>query len=114
MFRFKEENSLAKRVAESQKIISKWPGRVPIIMEKAPQSRLAELPKSKFLCPADYSVQQFIGNIRKKVDLPKDVALFMYVNGVDLVSGDNIMSTIYEQKRDEDGFLYIVLSLIHI
>ena len=110
MFRFKEENSLEKRSAESQKIVNKWPGRIPIIMEKAATSRLPELAKSKFLCPSEYSVQQFLGCIRKKTDLPRDTALFIFVNGRDLVSGETSMSAVYEQKRDEDGFLYILFS----
>ena len=110
MFRFKEENSLSKRIVESQKAIAKWPGRVPIILEKSPNSRLDDLAKNKLLCPSEYNIQQFVGSIRKKVNLPRDTALFIFVNGTELVSGEVSMNAIYEEKKDPDGFLYIMFS----
>lgn len=110
MFRFKEENSLAARTQESENIMAKWPGRIPIIMERGPSSRLGPLPKNKFLCPADYSVLQFLGCVRKKVQLPEDTAFFVFVNGTELVSGESPMTMIYECKKESDGFLYMTLS----
>mmetsp|Transcript_2717 Transcript_2717/g.4237 ORF Transcript_2717/g.4237 Transcript_2717/m.4237 type:complete len:118 (+) Transcript_2717:36-389(+) len=110
MFTFKEENSFSKRLAEVQKISSKWPDRIPIILEKAKTSRLEDIPKNKFLCPPEYTVQQFLGCIRKKVKLSRDTALFVFVNGTELVSGDASMKNIYDQKKDEDGFLYMIYS----
>lgn len=110
MFRFKEENQLAKRIEEVKKITTKWPDKIPIILEKSKNSQLAEIPKNKFLCPSEYSVQQFLGCIRKKIQLRRETALFVFVNGTDLVSGDNPMAQTYEQNKDEDGFLYMIYS----
>ena len=110
MFRFKEENSLAKRSSESLKILSKWPDKVPIIMEKSANSRVEDFPKNKFLCPADYSVHQFLSSVRKKINVGKDTALFVFINGTELAAGDTSMSVLYQLKRDDDGFLYILLS----
>jgi len=110
MFKFKDETTIEKRREEVAKITSKWPGRIPIILEKSKNSQLEDIPKSKFLCPSDYSVQQFLGCIRKKVKMRRDTALFIFVNGRELVTGDSSMQGIYEQKKDEDGFLYMIYS----
>lgn len=110
MFSYKEENSLAKRTQESEGIKRKWPGKIPIIIERSPTSQLEALPKSKFLCQAEYTVLQFLGCLRKKMNLLRDVALFVFVNGTELFSGDASMSAIYESKKDEDGFLYLTIS----
>ena len=110
MFKFKVDTPLEKRIEEVQKITSKWPGRIPIILEKSKNSQLEDIPKSKFLCPSDYTVQQFLGCIRKKVKMRRDTALFIFVNGKELVTGDASMLAIYEQKKDEDGFLYMIYS----
>ena len=42
--------------------------------------------------------------------LEKDLALFLFVNGNELVQGETLMGEVYERKRDEDGFLYITYS----
>ena len=91
MFRFKEENSLAKRSSESLKILSKWPDKVPIIMEKSANSRVEDFPKNKFLCPADYSVHQFLSSVRKKINVGKDTALFVFMT-VNRVTSPAIIS----------------------
>ena len=110
MFKFKEEIALDKRTEEVQKILAKWPGKIPIILEKSQTSQLDEISKTKFLCPSDYTVQQFLGCIRKKIKLRKDTALFIFVNGKELVTGDASMSAIYQMKKDQDGFLYMIYS----
>lgn len=110
MFRFKEANPLEKRIAEVQKITTRWPGRIPVILEKARNSALEEFEKSKFLCPSDYTVQQFLSCLRKKIKMSRDKALFVFINGKELVSGDSPMAQVYESKKDEDGFLYMIYS----
>ena len=110
MFRFKENNSLDKRISEVKKIVTRWPGRIPIILERSRHSRLEEFDKCKFLCPNDYTVQQFLGCLRKKIKMSRDKALFVFVNGSELVSGDTAMAQVYDSKKDEDGFIYMIYS----
>ena len=45
--------------------------------------------------------------IRKQIMLPKDQALFFFINGRSLIRPDLTMSEGYERFRDPDGFLYI-------
>lgn len=110
MFNYKAQNPLEKRKSELAVIMKNWPDRIPIILEKDPRSELECIPKNKFLCPYDYSVQKFLTSIRIKVNLPKDVALFIFVNGNDLVTGDATMKEIYDKKKDEDGYIYMTYS----
>jgi len=53
------------------------------------------------------TVGQFLYMLRKRIKLENDQALFIYVGGV-LPSISAVFSTIYEQHKDEDGFLYIL------
>lgn len=108
-FKFKEQNpDVSRRRAESSKIREKYPDRVPIICEKDPSSKIADIDKNKYLVPNDLTVSQFSFIIRKRLALNKSSALFLLVNGKHSIQGEITLSEIYEKYRDsEDGFLYI-------
>lgn len=109
MSTFKAEHPLEKRKAEAEKILSKYPDRIPVICEKADRSDIPEIDKKKYLVPADLSVGQFIYVIRKRIKLPSEKAIFIFVGNY-VPPQSAAMSAIYEEKRDEDGFLYITYS----
>ncbi len=44
--------------------------------------------------------------IRKRIKLTPEKAIFIFVNNV-LPPNPALMSTIYEEQKDEDGFLYV-------
>ncbi len=46
---YKEEHPFEKRRAEGEKIRRKYPDRVPVIVERAPQARIGDLDKKKYL-----------------------------------------------------------------
>lgn len=106
---FKEEHSLESRKAESKKIRSKYPDRIPVVVEKAPRSSIQDIDKRKFLVPSDLTVAQFMYIIRKRIQLPPEKAMFLFVNKV-LPTTSATMGSIYEEHCDEDGFLYIAYS----
>jgi len=108
-FKFKEENTFEQRKTESTKIRAKYPERIPVIVEKAPNSQVPDIDKRKFLVPSDISVAQFMWIIRKRIQLPSEKALFLFVGKV-LPQSSASMGQIYEEHRDEDGFLYIAYS----
>jgi hypothetical protein len=62
--------------------------------------------------PADLTVGQFVYVIRKRIKLSPEKAIFIFVDEV-LPPTAALMSSIYEEHKDEDGFLYItyVISL---
>ncbi|CAG9315659.1 unnamed protein product [Blepharisma stoltei] len=110
MFRYKEEKTLDERKHETEKIQSRWPEKIPIILEKDSRCTLEALPKSKFLCSNDFTVQQFTASIRKKLNLDKSAGVFIFIGGKELLSGEALMREVYQQKKDEDGFLYMLYS----
>lgn len=108
-FKFKEENTFEQRKAESAKIRAKYPDRIPVVVEKAQNSHVPDIDKRKFLVPSDISVAQFMWIIRKRIQLPSEKALFLFVGKI-LPQSSASMGQIYEEQKDEDGFLYIAYS----
>ena len=50
----KRHPKVAERKEQSDKILSQYPDKVPVICEKAEGSQLMDLDKSKFLIPSDF------------------------------------------------------------
>ncbi|KAH7285805.1 hypothetical protein KP509_33G046800 [Ceratopteris richardii] len=106
---FKEEHDLATRTAEAARIRQKYPDRVPVIVEKAPRSDIPDIDKKKYLVPSDLNIGQFVFVIRKRIKLEAEKAIFIFVNNV-LPPTGALMSSVYEEHKDEDGFLYVTYS----
>ncbi|KAH6888736.1 autophagy protein Atg8 ubiquitin like protein [Thelonectria olida] len=95
--KFKDEHPFEKRKAEAERIRQKYSDRIPVICEKVEKSDIATIDKKKYLVPADLTVGQFV------------YAIFIFVDEV-LPPTAALMSSIYEEHKDEDGFLYITYS----
>ncbi|XP_004244570.2 autophagy-related protein 8f isoform X1 [Solanum lycopersicum] len=106
---FKQEHDLEKRRAEASRIREKYTDRIPVIVEKAERSDIPNIDKKKYLVPADLTVGQFVYVIRKRIKLSAEKAIFIFVDNV-LPPTGAIMSSIYDEKKDEDGFLYVTYS----
>ena len=95
------------RKKESSALLSKFPDRIPVILEKDPRSDLKEM-KPNLIISRELSVSQLTFLIRTKIQLSKDSALFLLVSGKYNIVGEMLMGDIYERYKDpEDGFLYI-------
>jgi GABA(A) receptor-associated protein len=106
---FKEQHTFEECRAESDRILLKYPDRVPVIVEKNQGSDLPEIDRKKFLVPADLSFGQMIYVIRKRIRLPPDMAIFLFINNC-LVPASALMSQIYKEQCDPNGFLFITFS----
>jgi GABA(A) receptor-associated protein len=80
-----------------------------VICEKVENSDIPEIDKRKYLVPVDLSIGQFVYVIRKRIKLPSEKAIFIFVNDI-LPPTAALISTIYEEHKDEDGFLYVLYS----
>jgi GABA(A) receptor-associated protein len=105
--KFQSRNSLEKRLDESTRILEKYKDRIPIIVLKHDRSELPEIDKNKYLVPNDMSYSQFIFVIRKRIKLDPSETLFTCINN-ELVSGSTRVDQIYNDKKDKDGFMYVV------
>lgn len=65
--------------------------------------------KHRYLVPADLTVGQFVYVIRKRIRLSPEKAIFVFVRNV-LPPTAALMSSVYEDHKDEDGFLYVAYS----
>ena len=109
MSRFQDEHTFEKRQAEAQRIRQKYPDRIPVICERANKTSIPNIDKKKYLVPADLTVGQFVYVIRKRIELPPEKAIFIFVNN-QMPPTASMMSTIYEEQKSKDGFLYITYS----
>ena len=107
---FKKEHNLEKRKQESSRIRAKYPDRIPVIVERSYKSTdIPSIDKKKYLVPADLTVGQFVYVIRKRVKLSPEKAIFIFVNNI-LPPTAALMSAIYNEYKDEDGFMYLSYS----
>ena len=110
--KFKTQYSFKERLEESTRIIVKYPDRIPIICEKSMVKKNTNIPdidKSKYLVPMDLTISQFLYVIRKRIKLPSEKAIFLFVGGT-IPPSSASMTEIYLHHRDADGFLYITYS----
>ncbi|KAF8952786.1 ubiquitin-like protein atg8 [Podila verticillata] len=102
---FQQKHPFETRKAESARIRQKYPDRVPIICEKADKADITTIDKNKYLVPADLTVGQFMYVIRKRMELSPERGIFLFVGEV-LPLAAALISSLYEEYRDDDGFLY--------
>jgi len=104
---FKGSYTFEERTVESQKIMAKYPERYPVIVEKTSSCKLRTINKNKFLVCKDMTMSQFVFLIRKRIQLDQSQSLFVLVNN-QVASGNTPMGKIYNDHKDEDGFVYMV------
>lgn len=106
---FKSRTALEERKLQSSAVMKKHPGRVPVYVYKHKRSKYDDIKKHKFLVPVDITVGSFLYIIRKQLSLTSDQGIFVFIGGV-LPPTSALMSQVYKQHADEDGFLYIAFS----
>ena len=106
---FTKKLSLEERKVESEKMLAKYPDRVPAIIVLAKGTNLPALESSKYLIPSDLTVGHFIYVLRTKIKLRSEESIFLFTNGV-LPPTGHIMSHVYEKHKSNDGFLYFTIA----
>lgn len=105
---FKNDHTFNNRQMESLRVLNKYPDRIPIICQRHPNSSndCPQIDKIKYLTPMDLTLSQFVYVIRKRVKLLESKALFLFIDG-NIPPMNTLLSVLYAQYQDEDGFLYI-------
>merc|ERR1712146_108666 len=104
-----------KRSAEARRILAKYPDRIPVICEKAARSDLPDIEKKKFLVPGTMLCGEFKYIIHKHLNesgsgaIASDQTIYLFAKNHTPKTGA-LMSEIYEQYKDMDGFLYVAYS----
>lgn len=108
---YAKTKTLEQRKAEYDMMKRKYPSRTCIFLEKAPNSKLPEIDKNKFLVPNDLTVGQMLHVIRKRlsIDAAKSIFLFTERNTVPMTVQS--IGDLYKQHANEDGFLYMTYNI---
>jgi GABA(A) receptor-associated protein len=106
---FKTRYPLEKRKEEADRIRLKYPDRIPVIAERVENSNIQDIDKHKYLIPGGLTVGQFMFVLRKRIKLPPESAIFIFINNT-LPTSTSLMSHVYKQHVDGDGFLYVMYS----
>lgn len=102
---FKQSTLFEYRVEESKRVMNNHPTCRPVIVEPYGKTNVT-IDKSKYLVNEDLTIGQFLYVLRKKLKLPPEKALFLFVEGA-LVPSSVHIKVVYAYKRDKDGFLYM-------
>ena len=107
-FKYKSDHSIEERKNESSRILSTYPNRLPIICEKAPNSDIPSIQKTKYLVPSDMTANQFQFLIRRNINLNQNSALYLITDkGITLTLSQTMMEVYNNNKDKQDNFLYL-------
>jgi GABA(A) receptor-associated protein len=106
---FRQKHSFDKRHEESSKILIKYPTRIPVICERFGDD-IPNIDRSKYLVPDNLTISQFLYVIRKRIKIPPEKSIYLFINKKIMPLGTMQLSDYYEKHSDEDGFLYITYS----
>lgn len=97
--------------AEVDKIMKKYPGRIPVYVKRADNvgSRLPEINRHKFLIPQDFTLHALQHTVRLYLKLKPEQAIFLFINNNVPIYSDSL-AQLYEKYRDKDGLLYVTYS----
>ena len=91
---------------EAQKMLNKYPERLPIIVRKHNDKSSV-----KFLVPKDFTIGQLIYIIKRKTQISSSDAIFIFTEKNILMTSSSTIEDIYNHHKNKDGFLYFIYSL---
>lgn len=104
---FKTKHTLESRLKESTKIKSRYPDKLPIIVEPTASTDVM-IEKNKYLAPSSLSMGDFLYVVRKRLHLAPEEAIYLFTSKNTLISSSMILSEVFEKFADkEDGYLYL-------
>ncbi len=113
---FATKFTLEQRLSESERIRSKYPDRVPCIIERSAVSNksIPDIDRHKFLVPQDLAMSAVMQIIRRRmgVKLKAEESLYMFIRTSDgkksiIAPMNKTMSSIDAHHKFPDGFVYI-------
>ena len=89
----------------SEDILKIHQNKIPIVIQLSENSNI-KLDKLKYIVPVDFTLQQFHCILNKYINNNEKQSVIMFINNMLPVSSESI-GTLYNQYKDNDGFLYI-------
>lgn len=105
---FKNEFRFEDRFNEAIRVLNKYPDRIPIICERSTTAArdCPIIDKRKYLVPRDLTIGHFLYVIRKRLHLPSEKAIFLFINNT-IPSTTCLIDELYHRYKDADNYLYI-------
>ena len=108
MDEYKKTYNFETRKSHIQKILEKYPDKIPIYLSKGRFNKtMNEYKKKKFLVNEDMKMMIFLGTIKNNYKIDSNQSLYLMVNDKEMVEMSQSLGTIYKKHKDEDGLLYI-------
>lgn len=108
---YKEKFSLEHRIEESNRILSKHPFHIPVIVDI--DNKIGTIKKNKFLVPSDVSASHLMISIRSQLQCSSNQALFMFYENImicpTMMIGDIYRKYINKKSDKSDKFFYITV-----
>lgn len=112
------QGGLRKRQNECQRLVERYPDRLPIIFHRSETSALPQMKKYKYLMTKELRMDQVKFIVRKALrNHAEDLKLYVetvvdpnrWITLNSLVEPHQFMTlkSVFEQYKSEDGFLYI-------
>uniref|UniRef100_A0A8C6IMP8 Uncharacterized protein n=1 Tax=Melopsittacus undulatus TaxID=13146 RepID=A0A8C6IMP8_MELUD len=95
------------RMQEVAEIQMKYPNKIPVVVERYQKERtLPPLTRTKYLVAQDLPLSQFVVTLTR-LSLASTQTFYLLVNNKGLPNLSITMQELYQDNRDEDGFLYL-------
>lgn len=108
--KFHQQYTLNERKKASADMLHKYPDRRPIIVDRGSRATIPLSNKNKFLVPSDITLSKFIQELRSNIKLEASQGMYIFTKDDTMPNPTSTIGQLYEQKKDEDGFLYIIYS----
>ena len=114
--KYKDTNTLEKRISESNRICSKYPGYIPVIVEI--NNDKIKLSKNQFLVPRNVSAGHLLISIRKQIKTDKNEAIFMFSSDNTMICSTTMINQLYQDylkqhknqnSQNDDLFYYVYI-----
>mmetsp|Transcript_12242 Transcript_12242/g.23233 ORF Transcript_12242/g.23233 Transcript_12242/m.23233 type:complete len:122 (+) Transcript_12242:35-400(+) len=105
---YKQTVSFEHRASRSSELLTSYQDSVLIMM--VPGNGLDKVGVFKFGFPKTATASSLIYKTRQHLKLNQTEGIFLYLSDGTLLQRDNSLGDLYEHKKDEDGFLYVVVA----
>ncbi len=101
--------SFEDRKKRSNSLLLKFPDKIPVILEKSMKDKyLPKMDKTKLLVADDMTVSTVLQLIKKNLKINESTSIYIMVSNKNIMlSGSQSIITIYQQHKNDDGFLYL-------
>ena len=104
-----EHKELSERLKEAQRVLSKYPGRIPLIVECEERSiEKLGFNMRKLLISGDKTMGQLMSVLRKQVNISPSQGVFMLINKTLPVNTATVQQ-VYDEHKAPDNLLYVTL-----